>query len=166
MPVNKLIELLNLAPHPKEGGFYRETYRAANKIDQSALPSKYPGPRSLSTAIYYLLIEGTCSLIHRLASDEIFHFYSGDPVIMVQLFPDGQAKTIRLGPDVESGQSPQVVVPANVWQGSILEPGGGYALMGCTVAPGFEFDDYEEAHRDQLLKQYGSQRDLIIKLTK
>ena len=111
------------------------------------------------------LTPGTYSALHRLQTDEIFHFYLGDPVRMLQLLPDGQGRTIVLGPDVSRGQQPQVLVPRGVWQGSVLEPGGAYALLGCTVAPGFDYEDYESGRRDELLAAYPQFADLIRRLS-
>jgi predicted cupin superfamily sugar epimerase len=160
-----LIRLLQLQPHPKEGGHFRETYRAAESLPPDALASRYGGARSVSTAIYYLLTPTTYSALHRLQSDEVFHFYLGSPVRMLQLFPDGAARTIVLGPDLLAGHQVQVVVPRGVWQGSLLEPGGDFALLGCTVAPGFEYADYEGGRRDALIAQYPQFTDLIGRLT-
>lgn len=160
-----LIAHLKLQPHPKEGGFFRETYRASETIEASGLPVRYGTGRSHGTAIYYLLTPGTFSALHRLRSDEIFHFYLGDPVRMLQLTPEGQGKTVVLGPNVLAGQELQVVVPREVWQGSILEPGGKFALLGCTVAPGFEYVDYEHGDRSQLTNAYPQFADLIKQLT-
>ncbi len=160
-----LIRRLDLRAHPKEGGFFRETYRSAETLPSSALPRRYGAERSASTAIYYLLRPGTFSALHRLQSDEIFHFYAGSPVRMLQLFPDGTGRAIVLGPDVLAGQQPQVIVPRGVWQGSLLEPGGDHALLGCTVAPGFDYADYEHGDRAALLAQYPDHRDLILRLT-
>ena len=157
-----LIRHLGLVPHPKEGGLFRETYRAGESY--VAAP-RYLGPRSVSTAIYYLLTPNTYSAIHRLQSDEIFHFYLGDPIRMVQLDPDGTGRTIVLGPDVLAGQQLQVVVPRGVWQGSALEPSSAFALLGCTVAPGFEYIDYEAGNRQTLLTQYPAFADMIRRLT-
>jgi predicted cupin superfamily sugar epimerase len=159
----ELIRHLGLAPHPKEGGFFRETYRAAEA--SSALPSRYQGPRSASTAIYYLLTPTTYSALHRLQTDEVFHFYLGDPVRMLQLDADGNGRTVVLGQDVLHGQQLQLVVPRGVWQGSCLEPGGAFALLGCTVAPGFEYIDYESGDRQALLTQYPAFADMIRRLT-
>jgi predicted cupin superfamily sugar epimerase len=158
-----LIRHLGLQPHPKEGGFFRETYRAAESF--STLPPRYHGPRSASTAIYYLLTPNTFSALHRLQTDEIFHFYLGDPIRMLQLDADGQGRTIVLGPDVLHGQQLQVLAPRGVWQGSCLEPGGAFALLGCTVAPGFEYVDYETGSRQALLAQYPDFADMIRRLT-
>jgi uncharacterized protein len=159
----KLIAVLQLQPHPKEGGFFRETHRSADQL--SALPVRYQGERSASTAIYYLLTNATFSAMHRLITDEVFHFYAGDPVRMLQLLPDGSGRTVILGPDVLAGQSPQVVVPAGVWQGSQLAPGGEFALLGATVAPGFEYADYEAGQRETLVRQYPGFAELIRQLT-
>ena len=161
----ELIALFKLQPHPREGGFFRETYRASEGIEPAGLPVRYGTARAHATAIYYLLTPDTYSALHRLKSDEIFHFYLGDPVRMLQLGPDGKGETILLGPDVLAGQNVQVLVPRGVWQGSFLEPGGRFALLGCTVAPGFEYVDYEEGGQQELLAQYPAFADLIRKLT-
>jgi predicted cupin superfamily sugar epimerase len=161
----EIIKHLQLQPHPKEGGFFRETFRSAELLAASALPSRYPGARSASTAIYYLLTPSTYSALHRLQTDEIFHFYLGDPIRMVQLHADGSSTTVVLGPDVLGGQQMQLVVPRGVWQGSLLEPGGAFALLGCTVAPGFEYADYESGDRQTLLTQYPAAADWIRRLT-
>lgn len=161
----ELIRHLGLVPHPKEGGFFRETYRAAESYSASALPTRYQGPRSASTAIYYLLTPNTFSALHRLQTDEIFHFYLGDPIRILQLDPDGRGRTIVLGSKILEGQQLQVAVSRGLWQGSCLEPGGTFALVGCTVAPGFEFADYESGDRQTLQTQYPAFADLIHKLT-
>jgi predicted cupin superfamily sugar epimerase len=162
---DEIIRKLNLQPHPKEGGHFRETYRSADVVPGAALPVRYGADRSACTAIYYLLTPGTFSALHRLRTDEIFHFYAGSPVHMMQLFDDGSSREILLGPDVLAGQSPQVLVPRGVWQGSVLEPGGNYALLGCTVAPGFDYADYEHGRRDELLRAYPQFRERIEQLT-
>jgi uncharacterized protein len=157
--------LLKLQPHPKEGGFFRETYRAADRFGAQQLPARYRGERSASTAIYYLLTPNTVSALHRLASDEIFHFYLGSPVRMLQLDPNGGGKEIVLGPNLAAGQQVQVLAPRGVWQGSLLEPGGEFALLGCTVAPGFDYADYEHGQRALLLAQFPHHAELIRRLT-
>jgi predicted cupin superfamily sugar epimerase len=118
------------------------------------------------TAIYYLLEPGTFSELHRVASDEIFHFYLGDPVEMLQLWPDGSAKRVLIGTDIESGMAPQLVVPHGVWQGARLVAGGKLALLGCTVSPGFEYADYESGSRQLLCEAYPEHTDMIRGLTK
>jgi len=165
MTAEELIKLLQLRPHPKEGGFFRETYRADEAIVADALPSRYGAARAAGTAIYYLLTPTACSTLHRLASDEIFHLYLGGPVRMLQLFPDGHGRTVLLGSDLGAGQSPQVIVPRGIWQGSILEPGVPFALLGCTVAPGFDCADYEQGNRDELISRYPVFADWIRRLT-
>lgn len=161
----ELIALLKLQPHPREGGFFRETYRSVETHPAAALPARYGGDRSFGTAIYYLLTPNTFSALHRLASDEVFHFYLGDPVRMLQLAPDGRGETVVLGSDVLAGQRPQLLVPRGVWQGSLLESGGAFALLGCTVAPGFEYADYEGGSRKQLIEHYPEHARLIEQLT-
>jgi uncharacterized protein len=160
-----LIAFLKLQPHPKEGGYFRETYRAAEIISLNCLPGRYQGVRAHGTAIYYLLTPNTFSALHRLASDEVFHFYLGDPVRMLQLSSQGIGQSIVLGPNVLEGQQVQVTVPRGVWQGSILEPGGKFALLGCTVAPGFDYADYETGNRLELVAMYPQVTDLINCLT-
>lgn len=162
---DELIQRFGLQPHPREGGFFRETYRSEEKFAPESLDPRYFGARSVSTAIYYLLKPGTYSALHRLKSDEVFHFYLGDPVRMLLLHPDGSSQEIVLGSDVDAGQCLQVVVPRNVWQGTLLEPYGEYALLGCTVAPGFDYADYEHARKADLIERYPLREDLIRQLT-
>ena len=163
---DQIIALLNLTPHPKEGGYFRETYRSLETIPEKTLPRRYKGMRSFATAIYYLLTPETFSAMHRLQSDEIFHFYLGDPVEMLQLWPDGSSKVLTLGSDILKGMQPQVVVPRGVWQGARLLKNGKFALLGTTLSPGFEFADYESGQRDELIKSYPKFREWIIALTK
>ena len=120
LTADKIIALLNLKPHPEEGGYFVETYRSSETISEKALPSRYKGVRSFGTAIYYLLTPETFSTMHRLQSDEIFHFYLGDPVEMLQLWPDGSGRILILGTDIMNGMKPQVVIPKGVWQGARL----------------------------------------------
>jgi len=165
LTVEKLIKMLNMKLLPKEGGYYSETHRSAQVVAGSSLPEQYESDRSLSTAIYYMLTHDTKSLLHRLLTDEIFHFYLGEPVLMLQLFPDGTANTIILGQDLEAGHSVQVLVPKGVWQGSYLLEGGRFALMGTTMAPGFDFADNEIGDRETLINLYPSHQDLVKRLT-
>jgi predicted cupin superfamily sugar epimerase len=163
--VDEIIQLLGLQPHPQEGGYFAETYRSQEAIPGPALPNRYPSKRSFGTAIYYLLTPDTVSALHKLESDEIFHFYLGDPVTMLQLHPDTSTSVITLGQDILAGQQLQVVVPRGTWQGSLLQEGGDFALLGCTVAPGFDYRDYESGDRDDLLKEYPEHEELIVRLT-
>lgn len=165
LSVQEVIDSLSLIPHPEEGGFFVETHRSDEKVATDALPSRYDGERCHGTAIYYLLTPETYSHMHRLKSDEIFHFYLGDPCEMTQLHPDGSGEVVTLGSDLAAGQRPQVIVPRHSWQGMRLLPGGSFGLMGCTVAPGFEFVDYDHGTRDALLEQYPDFSEQIIRLT-
>lgn len=165
MTAEQIKKQLGLVAHP-EGGSYIQTYKATEAISKEALDPRYPAARSTGTAIYYLLEPGTFSELHRLRSDEIFHFYLGDPVEQLQLLPDGSSRVVLIGSDLGRGQLPQLVVPKNVWQGARLVWGGSFALLGCTVSPGFEFDDYESGTRAGLARQYPSQRELIGSLTR
>ncbi len=165
LDVQQVIEALNLQPLTIEGGYFRETYRASLVIPGKALPATYAGDRNASTCIYYLLTPETFSAIHRVKSDEVFHFYAGDAVEMLQLWPSGEAKIVLLHNDLAAGHEPQHVVPAGVWQGCRLVPGGNWALMGCTVAPGFDYADFELADRQQLLAAHSEHGDFIKALT-
>lgn len=160
MTAEQIIELFGMKPLAGEGGYYVETYRSREKIAQKGLTE-----RNLGSAILYLLTPDTFSALHRLRSDETFHFYLGDAVTMLQLHPDGAGEVITLGQDILNGQRVQVTVPRDTWQGCLLNEGGRFALMGTTVAPGFEFDDFEAADREELLKQYTDHKDLIVRLS-
>jgi predicted cupin superfamily sugar epimerase len=160
-----IIAKLNLKPHPNEGGYFVETYRSRGMISKKHLPEVYSGDRAYSTAIYYLLTPETCSAMHRLPTDEVFHFYFGDPVLQLHLRPDGSSEVFTLGSDIEAGERPQLVVPGETWQGAHLIEGGQFALLGATVAPGFDSSDYEHGHRDLLCLLHPSRKDLIERLT-
>lgn len=152
----ELIRLLHLEPLPREGGWYRETYRSALDLPAHVLAPLYRAARAAGTAIYYLLTPDTFSALHRLPTDEIFHFYLGDSVEMLQLgpSPEDRGRIVTLGSDILVGQQVQTVVPAGVWQGSRLSAGGAFALMGTTMAPGFDFADYKAADRDALIAAF------------
>ncbi|XXJ21424.1 cupin domain-containing protein [Desulfovibrio caledoniensis] len=161
----EIIEYLGLTPHPEEGGWFLETHRADETLPREVLPSRYAGPRALGTAIYYLLTPDTYSHMHRLLSDEIFHFYAGGPCEMLRLHPDGSGETVLFGNDVLAGQRPQIVVPKGCWQGLRLLPGAELALMGCSVSPGFEYADYAHGDRAELIARYPEFREQITRLT-
>ncbi len=154
MTAEEVKQLLQLDPLPVEGGFFRETYRSRWQVSAEYLPDGSRGPRSIGTAIYYLITPKEFSALHRLPGTEVFHFYAGDPVVMLQLLPDGTSQTIALGNDLLNGQQPQVIVRGHVWQGCRLAPGGRWALMGTTMCPGFDHADYESGDRDWLIAQY------------
>ncbi len=163
--VAALIRALGLTPLPEEGGLYAETYRSGGVIPGGTMPGRQSGPRRCATAIYYLITPACFSALHRVASTEIFHFYLGDPVEMLQLCPDGSGQTLTLGGDILAGQRPQAVVRRGVWQGTRLRPGGRFALLGCTVSPGFEFEDYEHGQRAELQAAYPAYARHIAQLT-
>jgi predicted cupin superfamily sugar epimerase len=164
MTADDITRLLNLQPHPVEGGFFRETYRSGASLPASALPA-HGGVRSVSTAIYYLLKPGHVSELHVLPGDEVFHFYLGSPVRMLQLWPDGSGREVILGQDIAAGEVLQLVVPAGVWQGTRLVGDTGFALLGCTVAPGFDYADYKSASRAELLAKWPAFAEEITRLT-
>jgi hypothetical protein len=160
MTAEEIKALLNLEPHPVEGGWYRRTYTSERNVDLDR------GVRAAGTAIYYLLEEGTFSEMHKIASDEIFHFYLGDPVEMLLLHPSGSSAVLTFGPDLEAGQKPQILVPAGVWQGERFMEGGKLALFGCTVTPGFDFADYESGSYANLAAKWPAEAERIKKLTR
>lgn len=166
MTAEEIMRLLGLKPLPREGGYYVETYRAAEFIPPGALPARYRAAKPAGTAIYYLLTPETFSALHRLPTDEIYHFYLGDPVELLQLRPDGSGSVLTLGPDLAAGQRPQIVVPRGVWQGSRLEPGGRFALLGTTMAPGYGEEDYEPGRREVLTQEFPAFAALIQALTR
>lgn len=162
-----LIRDLDLKPLPWEGGYYRETWRSEISIPESALGPEYTGPRAAGTSIYYMLTPDTLSKMHRLPSPETFHFYKGDAVEMLLLRPDGTDQTIIFGQDLGTGQHLQFTILGNTWMGGRLAAGHqhGYALMGTTVAPGFDFDDLEMGGTDALIAEYPDAADMISALT-
>jgi predicted cupin superfamily sugar epimerase len=162
--------ILGLQPHPREGGWYIRSYEAKEHVAAEAFADRrYVTPRRTGTAIYYLLEPDTFSEMHMLASDEIFHHYMGVPVEMLQLHADGSSSRHVIGNDLAAGQRPQLAVARGVWQGSRLLPGsdgpGTFALLGCTVSPGFEFDDYTTLPRTELIARWPNETELITQLT-
>ncbi len=160
----RLIDRLGLVRHP-EGGYFRETYRSTVVIPRESLPPRYGAPRVAMTSIYFLLAGNDFSAFHRLASDEIWHFYSGGGLLLYVLDEGGLA-IHHLGTRWDAGEVPQAVVRASSWMGARLADSDSYALVGCTVAPGFEFEDFELAPRDELLVRYPQHRSLILSLTR
>lgn len=161
--VLELITALNLTPHP-EGGYYRETYKSDLCFDANRENPDFPGRRSCSAAIYFLLEEADVSRLHRIKADELWHFYEGSPLTVHVIRPDGTSEEIRLGADIAKGERFQALVRAGCWFGASL-PEGGHALVGCTTHPGFEFEDFEMATRDDLLNQWPAHAEIIKKLT-
>ncbi len=159
--VKRMVEALKLKPHP-EGGFFRETFRSSRRLA--------PGPdgtsRAASTAIYFLLPAGEFSAFHRIReSDELWHHYGGDPVEIHMIVPEGDHRVAILGPEIEQGERPQIVVPADTYQAAIAR-GPRFALCGCTVTPGFEFADFELPSRDELLARFPRHEQVIRRLTR
>lgn len=162
--VDDVIKIMDLKPLPDEGGYFRETYRS-NKIKAPATTFGINSnePRVISTAIYYLVRPESFSALHRIKSDEVFHFYAGDPVEMIQIDENGQLTRFLIGNDIFNGETPQVVVRRGTWQALKLKDGGAWALMGTTVSPGFEFADFELGDREKMLKLFPQHRDEIIR---
>jgi uncharacterized protein len=159
------IDRLSLSPHP-EGGYYRVTYQSALTIVQDALPSAFHGNRSASTAIYFLLAQKDFSAFHRIASDELWHFYAGSALVVYVIDPEGNYSELHLGDVFEAGEVFQAVVKAGCWFASRLKNPAGFALVGCTVAPGFDFADFEMAKRADLVATYPKHQKLIEELTR
>lgn len=173
MTASEWITHLDLKPHP-EGGYYRETYRSPMRI---AVPSALSSPdtadsadvdqtRNVSTAIYFLLEGDQVSTLHRIKSDEIWHFYAGSTLMVQGIHPDGTHETWRLGLNLLAGDCPQCIVPADTWFGAHLADPAGYALVGCTVSPGFDFEDFEMADRAKMLSDYPDSAEIIVRLTR
>jgi uncharacterized protein len=175
------IEHLQLLPHP-EGGYFRETYRSVDLIPASVLPERFGGDRqnldrqppelqsnppyrNCCTGIYFLLESHQFSTFHRIKSDEMWHFYAGCSLTVYKLDPSGQASKLSLGTNIAAGETFQGVVEAGCWFGAVVEQPNSYALVGCTVSPGFDFHDFEMAERRQLLQTYPQHQQLIERLT-
>ena len=159
------IERLHLAPHP-EGGFYVETYRSPVTLPTEVLPADFVAPRSAATAIYFLLAGDDFSAFHRLRSDEVWHHYAGSPLTIHRIEPDGTLTQDRLGGDTDSGGFPQTTIPAGCWFAATVDDPASYALVGCTMAPGFSPADLELAGREALLRAFPRHRALIERLTR
>jgi len=157
--INELIQLLELEAHP-EGGYYRETYRADLRMEAQELGME--GLRNVCTAIYFLLTSENFSAFHRIRSDELWHFYKGDPLHIHEIDEEGQYTVHKLSGELDKGQ-PQCVIRAGSWFASEVASGGAYALVGCTVSPGFDFTDFEMADRS-LIKHYPEHQDLLSRL--
>lgn len=165
--LGKIIAELGLVPLPNEGGYYAETFRSTLMIEKDSLDSTYTGARSASTAIYFLLTRSDFSAMHRLRGTEVYHLYIGGPVEMTLLYEDGTGEVVTISTEIELGLRPQLVVPDGVWQGSRLAHNNeGFALLGTTMAPGFEFDDYEHGVRDKLIKSHPRFTKEIERLTR
>lgn len=160
--VDEIIKTLNLQPHP-ERGYYHQTYRASSLVESGP----HGGSRAASTAIYFLVTAAEpATYLHRLISDEVFHLYDGGPLEILRLFPDGTWDVAVLGMELGAGERPQIVVPAGTWFGTELRAGASHCLMGCTVAPGFEFSDFELAEGPELAVRYPAAVDRIKRMSR
>ena len=163
MTAQAWIKCLALKTHP-EGGYYRETYRSAQRIPRRVLPGGYRGARAASTAIYFLLKRGQVSRLHRIRSDELWHHYTGGSLTIHCLHPTGGYTQVRLGLKLDRGEQPQIMIPAGTWFGATLVRGAPFALVGCTVAPGFEFDDFEMGRASVLRREFPAHKAIITQL--
>lgn len=159
----QLVDKYSLQPHP-EGGWYKQTYKSTESVAAAALPERFGGDRPFSTAIYFLLEQGNFSAFHRIKSDECWHFYAGDTLQVYVIQQDGTLKIISLGQAIENNELFQYVVPANCWFASRPAPGSAFSFVGCTVAPGFDFADFELANADVLSKEYPQHAAIIREL--
>jgi predicted cupin superfamily sugar epimerase len=159
------IRSLDLQEHP-EGGYFHETYRSDEFIESACLPDRFGGRRSFSTSIYFLLRGDQRSLLHRLKADETWYFHDGAALIVHCITPEGEYREHRVGLNIEAGEHPQLTIGAGNWFGATVADSDGYALVGCMVAPGFDFADFEMAERKRLIAEFPQHRALIERLTK
>lgn len=164
-PASYWVEKYRMQPHP-EGGYFVETYRSSDRIGQDALPKRFNGDRHFGTAIYFLLESHHFSALHRIHSDEVWHFYAGDALEVFCIDANGELEIIRLGHNPEKGEVFQAVVKAGIWFGSRPAVGNSYALVGCTVAPGFDFNDFEMPERAWFLERFPQHSEIIESLTR
>ncbi len=158
------IDKLNLIPHP-EGGYFKETYRSSEIFKSGHLPERFTGNRNISTSIYYLLGNEDCSKMHRIKSDEMWHFYDGTGIIIYSIDEKGNLTESKLGLNTDEGEIPQVLIKAGDWFGAKVSKPDSYCLAGCTVSPGFHFEDFEMGDRQKLLKLFPEHDDIIKMLT-
>ncbi len=163
--VSYYINHLNLLAHP-EGGYYKENYRSQEIITLLGLPERFTGERCFGTAIYFLLEQGNFSAFHKIKSDEIWHFYAGNALEVIEISPLGELKITAIGNNLQAGEVFQYMVPANTWFGSRVKAGGEFSLVGCTVSPGFDFADFEMVSKDTLAKSYPQHITIISELTR
>lgn len=165
MTIDDLVKKLELLPHP-EGGYYKETYRSPARLTKEALPDGFEGNRNLATAIYFLIEKNNFSALHKIKSDETWHFYAGDALEVIEIDAGGNLKTSAVGNRIEQGEVFQYTVPANTWFGSRVKKGGNHSLVGCTVAPGFDFADFEMANRNELISRFPAHKPVIEEMTR
>ena len=163
--VKNMIDTLELLPHP-EGGYFKETYRSLGEIGQESLGQEYESSRNYSTCIYFLLTSDNFSALHRIKQDEIWHFYDGSPIRLHMISASGVHTEQIIGRDLDKGELPQFVVPGGYWFGAEVVNADSYSLVGCTVSPGFDFNDFELKSKDDLSELFPQQADIIAKLTR
>jgi predicted cupin superfamily sugar epimerase len=161
----EIIKALQLNPHP-EGGYFRETYRSDSRISKKELGDNYSGDRSFSTCIYFLLTSESFSAFHRILQDEAWHFYDGSPLFLHMISPQGEYTRVIIGRNFEEGEVPQFVVPGGTWFAAEVAHEDSFSLLGCTVAPGFDFADFEMGGRDELTRLFPELREIIFRLSR
>lgn len=161
----KLIQLLDLLPHP-EGGFYKETYRSEGSISKDALPTNYAGDRSYSTGIYFMLTANTFSAFHKIKQDEMWHFYDGAPIELHMITDTGDYSCVHIGRDLENNEHLQYVVPGGIWFASRVKENAEFSLLGCTVSPGFDFADFILPNTTEMTKLFPQHAEIIRELTR
>ena len=159
------IKKLGLQKHP-EGGWFKEAYRSGEFIKKEHLPERFKGERHHSTAIYFLITTGEFSAFHRIKSDELWHFYDGSAITIHMIDDDRNYSTVTLGRDIEKGEVFQYAIPKGIWFAAEVEEKDSYSLVGCTVAPGFHYDDFELAKREDLVKLFPKHKKVIERLTR
>jgi predicted cupin superfamily sugar epimerase len=165
MIVDFLVKELNLLPHP-EGGYYKETYRSEGKIPHDCLSPDFLGDRNIATGIYFLIEKGNFSAFHKIKSDETWHFYYGDALEVIEINTTGKLTITHVGSNIQKGETFQYTVKANTWFGSRVSGSGNFSLVGCTVYPGFDFNDFELAKREDLNKLFPEYKNIITELTR
>ncbi|OYU53791.1 MAG: hypothetical protein CFE25_16985 [Chitinophagaceae bacterium BSSC1] len=163
LSIEDIVAHYQMLQHP-EGGYYKETYRSAEWIPQQGLPNRFEGDRYFGTAIYFLLDQGNFSAFHRIKSDEIWHFYAGQALEIFVLHGSGELQIISLGNQIQAGETFQATVPAGAWFASRPAANTSFSLVGCTVAPGFDFADFELAKAEELAKLFPQHTNLIREL--
>lgn len=164
-PIEYYIEHLKLLPHP-EGGYYKETFRSKGIIPKNSLPEGFAGDRNFSTSIYFLLPGNTFSAIHRIHSDETWYYHAGNSLELWMLCDGGSLSKVIIGPNLEKGEVIQYTVPADCWFASKSLQADGFTLVGCQVAPGFDFEDFVLADREILVHQFPQYREFILAFTR
>ncbi len=165
MTVETLVKKLDLLPHP-EGGYYKETYRSEGTIAQACLSPDFSDERNMATGIYFLIEKGNFSALHKIKSDETWHFYYGDALEVIEINEQGDLTITKIGSNILKGETFQYTVKANTWFGSRVYGSGNFSLVGCTVYPGFDFNDFELAKRDDLIKVFPKHQTIITELTR